>query len=148
MEILLLLKLIFGIVLIYDVVLLFRSESDGDVVEICPPFDELRKKGINAILIPLSIFLLLIMDFMQDIDLKLSFGLLLLSLTYLAMPRKTAYGENGLLLDGQIYPKDKILGIIKKEDNYSIRIEWYGWLSERDLIDGPVARKLSEDFQN
>ena len=108
MEILLLLKLIFGIVLIYDVVLLFRSESDGDVVEMCHPFDELRKKGINAILIPLSIFLLLIMDLIQDLDLKLSFALLLLSLTYLAMPRKTAYGENGLLLDGQKYPKDKI----------------------------------------
>ena len=148
MEILLLLKLIFGIVLIYDVVLLFRSESDGDIVETCHPFDELRKKGINGILIPLSIFLLLIMDLIQDLDLKLSFALLLLSLTYLAMPRKTAYGENGLLLDGQRYPKDKILGFIKKEDNYSIRIEWYGWLSERDLTDGPVARKLSEDFQD
>ena len=142
MEILLLLKLI------YDVVLLFRSESDGDIVETCHPFDELRKKGINGILIPLSIFLLLVMDLIQDLDLKLSFALLLLSLTYLAMPRKTAYGENGLLLDGQRYPKDKILGVIKKEDNYSIRIELYGWLSERDLTDGPVARKLSEDFQD
>ena len=79
MEILLLLKFIFGIVLIYDIVLLFRSESDGDVVETSHPFDELRKKGINAILIPLSIFLLLIMDLIQDLDLKLSFVLLLLS---------------------------------------------------------------------
>ena len=53
MEILLLLKLIFGIVLIYDVVLLFRSESDGDVVETCHPFEELRKKGINAFAVEL-----------------------------------------------------------------------------------------------
>lgn len=147
MEILLLLKFIFGIVLIYDIVLLFRSESDGDVVETSHPFDELRKKGINAILIPLSIFLLLIMDLIQDLDLKLSFVLLLLSFIYLAMPRKTAYGENGLLLDGQRYSKDKILGIIRKEDGFSIRFEWHGWLSEKDLTDGPVARKLSEDFQ-
>ena len=148
MEILLSLKFIFGLVLIYDIVLLFRSESDGDIVETSHPFDELRKKGINAILIPLSIFLLLIMDLIQDLDLKLSFTLLLLSLIYLAMPRKTAYGENGLLLDGQRYPKDKILGIIKKDDSFSIRFEWYGWLSEKDLSDGPVARKLSEDFQD
>ena len=148
MEILLSLKFIFGLVLIYDIVLLFRSESDGDIVETSHPFDELRKKGINAILIPLSIFLLLIMDLIQDLDLKLSFALLLLSLIYLAMPRKTAYGENGLLLDGQRYPKDKILGIIKKDDSFSIRFEWYGWLSERELTDGPVARKLVEDFQD
>ena len=148
MEFLLLLKFVFGIVLLYDIVLLFRSESEGDVVETSHPFDELRKKGINAILIPLSIFLLLIMDLIQDLDLKLSFALLLLSLIYLAMPRKTAYGENGLLLDGQRYPKDKILGIIKKDDSFSIRFEWYGWLSERELTDGPVARKLVEDFQD
>ena len=119
MEILLLLKFVFGIVLLYDIVLLFRSESEGDVVETSHPFDELRKKGINAILIPLSIFLLLIMDLIQDLDLKLSFALLFLSLIYLAMPRKTAYGENGLLLDGQRYSKDKILGIIRKEEGFS-----------------------------
>lgn len=148
MEFLLLLKFVFGIVLLYDIVLLFRSESEGDVVETSHPFDELRKKGINAILIPLSIFLLLIMDLIQDLDLKLSFALLFLSLIYLAMPRKTAYGENGLLLDGQRYSKDNILGIIRKEEGFSIRFEWYGWLSEKDLTDGPVARKLSDDFQD
>ena len=88
------------------------------------------------------------MELIQDLDLKLSFALLFLSLIYLAMPRKTAYGENGLLLDGQRYSKDKILGIIRKEEGFSIRFEWYGWLSEKDLSDGPVARKLSEDFQD
>ena len=147
MEILLLLKLIFGIVLLFDIFSLFRSESDGDLVEVSHPFDELRKKGINAILIPLSIFLLLVMDLIQNLDLKISFALLFLSLIYLAMPRKTAYGENGLLLNGQRYSKDKILGITKKDDAFSIRFERYGWLSEKDLEDGPVARKLSEDFQ-
>ena len=148
MEILLLLKIIFGIVLLLDILLLFRSESDGDSVEVSHPFDELRKKGINAILIPLSIFLILIMDLIQNLDLKISFALLFLSLIYLAMPRKTAYGENGLLLDGQRYSKDKILSVTEKDSHFLIRVEWYGWLSEKDLEDGPVARRLSEDFQD
>jgi len=141
-------KIVLLVVLLYDVIILFkRPEEESKVIRL-DFWKEMERKGINAFLIPSTMVFIICLDIVQEVDIYLSTALFVLSLSYLGYPRPFAFGENGILLDGKIIAKDRILKAKKTENGAKISIEWYGWLMEKDLPDCEVTDLIIEEFKD
>ena len=141
-------KIVLLIVLLYDVVILFRKPDKGSKAVKLDFWKEIERKGINGLLIPCTMIFIISLDYIQNVDIYLSLALFVLSLVYLGYPRPFAFGENGILLDGKIIVKDRILKAKKTEKGGKISIEWYGWLMEKELPDCEVTDTILEEFKN
>ena len=141
-------KLILLIVLIYDVVILFRKPEEGSKVVILNFWKELERKGINGVLIPCTMIFIISLDYAQGLNLALSLALFVLSMIYIAYPRPFALGNNGILMDGKTITKERILKAKKTNKGAKISIEWYGWLMEKELPESEVTEAILEEFEN
>ena len=141
-------KIVLLIVLLYDVVILFRKPEEGSKSITLDFWKEIERKGINGLLIPCTMIFIISLDYIQNVDIYLSLTLFVLSLVYLGYPRPFAFGENGILMDGKIIVKDRILKAKKTEKGGKISIEWYGWLMEKELPDCEVTDTILEEFKN
>ena len=141
-------KIILLIVLLYDVVILFRKPEKESKVVTLNFWKEMERKGINSLLIPSTMIFIISLDYIQDTDIYLSMALLLLSMIYLGYPRPFAFGKEGILLDGKTIVKDRILKAKKTENGAKISIEWYGWLMEKELPDCKVTDTILEEFND
>lgn len=141
-------KVILLIVLLYDVIILFRKPEKGSKVITLNFGKEMERKGINSLLIPSTMIFIISLDYIQKTDVYLSFGLLILSIIYLGYPRPFAFGKNGILLDGKTIVKDRILKAKKTEAGAKISIEWYGWLMEKELPASDVTDSILEEFND
>ncbi|MDG1544035.1 MAG: hypothetical protein P8R34_03560 [archaeon] len=141
-------KVILLIVLLYDVIILFRKPEKGSKVITLNFGKEMERKGINSLLIPCTMIFIISLDYIQKTDIYLSFGLLILSIIYLGYPRPFAFGKNGILLDGKTIVKDRILKAKKTEAGAKISIEWYGWLMEKELPNCEVTEAILEEFND
>ena len=141
-------KLILLIVLIYDVVILFRKPEEGSKVVILNFWKELERKGVNGVLIPCTMIFIISLDYAQGLNLALSLALFVLSMIYIAYPRPFALGNNGILMDGKTITKDRILKAKKTDKGAKISIEWYGWLMEKELPESEVTEAILEEFKN
>ena len=141
-------KIILLIVLLYDVVILFRKPEKESKVVTLNFWKEMERKGINSLLIPSTMIFIISLDYIQDTDIYLSMALLLLSMIYLGYPRPFAFGKEGILLDGKTIVKDRILKAKKTENGAKISIEWYGWLMEKELPDCEVTDTVLDEFSN
>ena len=139
-------KLVLLVVLVYDVVILFRKPEEGSKVVILNFWEEIGRKGINGVLIPFTMIFIISLDYAQNLDLTLSLSLFLLSMIYLGYPRPFAFGKNGILMDGKTIVKDRILKAKKTDNGGKISIEWYGWLMEKDLPDCEVTDSILDEF--
>lgn len=141
-------KLILLIVLIYDVVILFRKPEEGSKVVILNFWKELERKGVNGVLIPCTMIFIISLDYAQGLNLALSLALFVLSMIYIAYPRPFALGNNGILMDGKTITKERILKAKKTNKGAKISIEWYGWLMEKELPESKVTEAILEEFEN
>ena len=141
-------KIILLIVLLYDVIILFRKPEEGSKVVTLDFWKEIERKGINGLLIPCTMIFIISLDYIQNVDIYLSLALFVLSLVYLGYPRPFAFGKDGILLDGKIIVKDRILKAKKTENGANISIEWYGWLMEKKLPNCEVTDAILEEFKN
>ena len=141
-------KLILLIVLIYDVVILFRKPEEGSKVVILNFWKELERKGVNGVLIPCTMIFIISLDYAQGLNLALSLALFVLSMIYIAYPRPFALGNNGILMDGKTITKERILKAKKTNKGAKISIEWYGWLMEKELPESEVTEAILEEFKN
>ena len=141
-------KIILLIVLLYDVVILFRKPEKESKVVTLNFWKEMERKGINSLLIPSTMIFIISLDYIQDTDIYLSMALLILSMIYLGYPRPFAFGKEGILLDGKTIVKDRILKAKKTENGAKISIEWYGWLMEKELPDCEVTDAVLDEFSN
>jgi hypothetical protein len=141
-------KIILLIVLLYDVVILFRKPEKESKVVTLNFWKEMERKGINSLLIPSTMIFIISLDYIQDTDIYLSMALLLLSMIYLGYPRPFAFGKEGILLDGKTIVKDRILKAKKTKNGAKISIEWYGWLMEKELPDCEVTDSILDEFSN
>jgi hypothetical protein len=141
-------KIILLIVLLYDVVILFRKPEKESKVVTLNFWKEMERKGINSLLIPSTMIFIISLDYIQDTDIYLSVALLILSMIYLGYPRPFAFGKEGILLDGKTIVKDRILKAKKTENGAKISIEWYGWLMEKELPDCEVTDTILEEFND
>ena len=141
-------KVILLIVLLYDVIILFRKPEKGSKVITLNFGKEMERKGINSLLIPCTMIFIISLDYIQETDIYLSLTLFILSLVYLGYPRPFAFGKTGILLDGKTIIKDRILKAKKTDKGGKISIEWYGWLMEKELPDCEVTDAILEEFSN
>ena len=141
-------KIILLIVLLYDVIILFRKPEKDSKVTTLDFWKEIERKGINGLLIPSTMIFIISLDYAQGVDIYLSICLLILSLIYLGYPRPFAHGENGVLLDGKTITNDRILKAKKTETGAKISIEWYGWLMEKELPDCEVTNSILKEFND
>ena len=141
-------KTVLFIVLIYDVVILFKKPEEGSKIVVLNFWKELERKGINGILIPCTMIFIISLDYAQGLDLTLSVALFILSMIYIGYPRPFALGKNGVLMDGKTITKDRILKAKKTDKGGKISIEWYGWLMEKNLPDCDVTEEILEEFKN
>ncbi len=141
-------KIILLVVLLYDVVILFRKPEEKSKVITLDFWKEMERKGINGLLIPSTMIFIISLDYIQDTDIYLSMALLLLSMIYLGYPRPFAFGKEGILLDGKTIVKDRILKAKKTKNGAKISIEWYGWLMEKELPDCEVTDSILDEFSN
>ena len=141
-------KTVLFIVLIYDVVILFKKPEEGSKIVVLNFWKELERKGINGILIPCTMIFIISLDYAQGLDLTLSVALFILSMIYIGYPRPFALGKNGVLMDGKTITKDRILKAKKTDKGGKISIEWYGWLMEKNLPDCDVTEAILEEFKN
>ena len=141
-------KIILLVVLLYDVVILFRKPEKESKVVTLNFWKEMERKGINSLLIPSTMIFIISLDYIQDTDIYLSMALLLLSMIYLGYPRPFAFGKEGILLDGKTIVKDRILKAKKTKNGAKISIEWYGWLMEKELPDCEVTDSILDEFSN
>ena len=141
-------KVILLIVLLYDVIILFRKPEEGSKVITLNFGKEMERKGINSLLIPCTMIFIISLDYIQETDIYLSLTLFILSLVYLGYPRPFAFGKTGILLDGKTIVKDRILKAKKTDKGAKISIEWYGWLMEKELPDCEVTDAILEEFSN
>jgi len=141
-------KIILLIVLLYDVIILFRKPEEKSNVVTLDFWKEMERKGINGTLIPCTMIFIISLDYIQNVDIYLSLTLFVLSLVYLGYPRPFAFGEKGILMDGKLIVKDRILKAKKTEKGGKISIEWYGWLMEKELPDCEVTDAILEEFSN
>ena len=141
-------KVILLIVLLYDVIILFRKPEKGSKVITLNFGKEMERKGINSLLIPCTMIFIISLDYIQKTDIYLSLGLLILSIIYLGYPRPFAFGKNGILLDGKTIVNDRILRAKKTEAGAKISIEWYGWLMEKELPASDVTDSILEEFND
>ena len=141
-------KIVLLIVLLYDVIILFRKPEEGSKVITLDFWKEIERKGINGLLIPCTMIFIISLDYIQKVDIYLSMALFILSIVYLGYPRPFAFGKDGILLDGKIIVKERILKAKKTENGANISIEWYGWLMEKKLPDCEVTKAILEEFKN
>ena len=141
-------KIVLLIVLLYDVIILFRKPEEGSKVVTLDFWKEIERKGINGLLIPCTMIFIISLDYIQKVDIYLSLALFILSIVYLGYPRPFAFGKDGILLDGKIIVKERILKAKKTENGANISIEWYGWLMEKKLPDCEVTKAILEEFKN
>ena len=139
-------KLILLIVLLYDVIILFRKPEPDTKIITLDFWKEIERKGINGLLIPSTMIFIISLDYAQGLDIYLSLTLLILSLIYLGYPRPFALGKSGILLDGKTIVNDRILKASKTSRGTMISIEWYGWLMEKELPDCEVTDTIVEKF--
>ena len=139
-------KIVLLVVLVYDVVILFRKPEEGSKVVTLDFWKEMERKGINGTLIPCTMIFIISLDYTQNLDLTLSLSLFILSMIYLGYPRPFAFGKNGILMDGKTIVKERILKAKKTDNGGKISIEWYGWLMEKDLPDCEVTDAILEEF--
>ena len=117
-------KVILLIVLLYDVIILFRKPEPGSKIITLDFWKEIERKGINGLLIPSTMIFIISLDYAQGFDIYLSLTLLILSLMYLGYPRPFALGKTGILLDGKTIVNDRILKVSKTSRGTKISIEW------------------------
>ena len=86
---LLLLKIALGTVLLFDVMLLLRRPAEGGVVTTLPASDELRRKGVNMVLMPLVVAFILVLDLLQGNSPLPSLTLLALTMAYPVQSSRT-----------------------------------------------------------
>ena len=141
---LLLLKIALGTVLLFYVALLLRRPAEGAVVTTLPASEELRRKGLNMVLMPLVVAFILGLDLLQGNSPLLALALLALTLAYLALPRPVALEREALLLDGWRIPLARVLSVKPAEDGVALSLERFGWLTEQRLPAGAVADALQE----
>ena len=141
-------KAILLVVLLYDVIILFRKPEEGSKVVTLNFWKEMERKGINSLLIPSTMIFIISLDYIQDTDIYLSIALLVLSMIYLGYPRPFAFGKEGILLDGKTIVKERILKAKKTKNGAKISIEWYGWLMEKELPDCEVTDSILDEFSN
>ena len=141
-------KIVLLIVLLYDVIILFRKPDEGSKTVKLDFWKEIERKGINGLLIPCTMIFIISLDYIQKVDIYLSLALFILSIVYLGYPRPFAFGKDGILLDGKIIVKDRILKAKKTENGANISIEWYGWLMEKKLPDCEVTNAILEEFSD
>ena len=141
-------KVVLLIVLLYDVIVLFRKPEEGSKVVRLDFWKEMERKGINGFLIPSTMVFIICLDIVQEVDIYLSTALFVLSMVYLGYPRPFAFGNDGIILDGKIIAKDRILRAKKTENGAQISIEWYGWLMKKDLPDCEVTDWILEEFKD
>jgi len=141
-------KIILLVVLLYDVVILFRKPEEKSKVITLDFWKEMERKGINGLLIPSTMIFIISLDYIQDTDIYLSIALLVLSMIYLGYPRPFAFGKEGILLDGKTIVKERILKAKKTKNGAKISIEWYGWLMEKELPDCEVTDSILDEFSN
>ena len=141
-------KLILLIVLLYDVIILFRKPEPDSKIITLDFWKEIERKGINGLLIPSTMIFIISLDYAQGLDIYLSLALLILSLIYLGYPRPFALGKTGILLDGKTIVNDRILKVKKTDKGAKISIEWYGWLVEKDLPDCEVTDSILEKINS
>ena len=139
-------KVILLIVLLYDVIILFRKPEPDSKIITLDFWKEIERKGINGLLIPSTMIFIISLDYAQGLDIYLSLTLLILSLIYLGYPRPFALGKAGILLDGKTIVNDRILKASKTSRGTMISIEWYGWLMEKELPDCEVTDSIVEKF--
>ena len=141
-------KIILLIVLLYDVVILFRKPEKNSKIVKLDFWKEIERKGVNGLLIPSTMIFIISLDYAQGVNIYLSLSLLILSVIYLGYPRPFAHGDNGILLDGKTIINDRILKAKKTPEGAKISIEWYGWLMEKDLPDCEVTDSILEKYNN
>ena len=141
-------KIVLLIVLLYDVIILFRKPDEGSKTVKLDFWKEIERKGINGLLIPCTMIFIISLDYIQKVDIYLSLALFILSIVYLLYPRPFSFGKCGILLDGKIIVKDRILKAKKTENGANISIEWYGWLMEKKLPDCEVTDAILEEFSD
>ena len=141
-------KVILLIVLLYDVIILFRKPEPDSKVITLDFWKEIERKGINGLLIPSTMIFIISLDYAQGLDIYLSLVLLILSLVYLGYPRPFALGKKGILLDGKTIVNDRILKAKKNNKGCKISIEWYGWLMEKELPSCEVTDAILEEFED
>jgi len=141
-------KIILLIVLLYDVIILFRKPGEGSKVVTLDFWKEIERKGINGLLIPCTMIFIISLDYIQKVDIYLSLALFILSIVYLGYPRPFAFGKDGILLDGKTIGKDRILKAKKTKKGGKISIEWYGWLMEKELPGCEVTDAILEEYKN
>ena len=141
-------KAILLVVLLYDVIILFRKPEEGSKVVTLNFWKEMERKGINSLLIPCTMIFIISLDYVQKTGIYLSLGLLILSIIYLGYPRPFAFGKTGILLDGKTIVKDRILKAKKTETGAKISIEWYGWLMEKNLPTSDVTDAILKEFND
>jgi len=141
-------KIILLIVLLYDVIILFRKPEEKSKVITLDFWKEMERKGINGTLIPCTMIFIISLDYAQNLDLTLSLCLFLLSMIYLGYPRPFAFGKNGILMDGKTITKDRILKVKKTDNGGKISIEWYGWLMEKEIPDCEVTDAILEELSD
>ena len=141
-------KLVLLIVLLYDVIILFRKPEPDSKIITLNFWKEIQRKGINGLLIPSTMIFIISLDYAQGLDIYLSLTLLILSLMYLGYPRPFALGKTGILLDGKTIVNDRILRAKKTDNGARISIEWYGWLMEKDLPECEITEAIVEKFTN
>ena len=141
-------KIILLIVLLYDVIILFRKPEEGSKVITLDFWKEIERKGINGFLIPCTMIFIISLDYIQKVDIYLSLALFILSIVYLGYPRPFAFGKDGILLDGKTIVKDRILKAKKTKKGGKISIEWYGWLMEIELPGCEVTDAILEEYKN
>ena len=143
---LLLLKIALGTVLLFDVILLLRRPAEGAVVTTLPASEELRRKGVNMVLMPLVVAFILVLDLLQGNSPLPSLTLLALTMAYLALPRSLALESDSLLLDGWRIPLARVLSVKPTEDGVAVSLERFGWLTEQNIPTGAVANALLERY--
>lgn len=141
-------KIILLIVLLYDVVILFRKPEKNSKVITLNFWKEIERKGVNGLLIPSTMIFIISLDYAQGVNIYLSISLLILTLIYLGYPRPFAHGNNGILLDGKTIINDRILKAKKTPEGAKISIEWYGWLMEKNLPECEVTDSILEKFND
>jgi len=141
-------KIVLLVVLLYDVLILFRKPEEGSKVVKLDFWKEMERKGINAFLIPSTMVFIICLDIVQEVEIYLSTALFVLSMIYLGYPRPFAFGDGGILLDGKTITKDRILRAKKTEDGAQISIEWYGWLMKKELPTSNVTDSILEEFSD
>ena len=139
-------KIVLLLVLIYDVVILFRKPEEGSKVVVLNFWKELERKGINGVLIPCTMIFIISLDYAQGLNLTLSFVLFILSMIYIAYPRPFALGKNGILMDGKTIIKDRLL---KAKPIKVVKYLLNGILADgENLPDCNVTDAILEELRN